>query len=110
MPLPAAEESAKDPITLLLGATVTERPDLAKKASPVTYVDRNDPPFIIIQGEKDQSVPQSQSVMLHSWLKLSGVQSEIIVVKNAPHYGAMFDAEDIRFAVIRFIKNLCKVR
>ena len=110
MPLPAAEESAKDPITLLLGATVTERPDLAKKASPVTYVDRNDPPFIIIQGEKDQSVPQSQSVMLHSWLKLSGVQSEIIVVKNAPHYGAMFDAEDIRSAVIGFIKNLCKVR
>lgn len=110
MPQPAAEESAKDPITLLLGAPVTERPDLAKKASPVSYVDRNDPPFIIIQGEKDLSVPNSQSRMLHSWLKLSGVQSEIIVVKDAPHYGTMFDAEHIRSAVISFIKNRCKVR
>lgn len=94
-----------EPITILLGAPVVERPDLAKKASPVTYVDKNDPPFLIIQGEKDPSVPQTQSRLLHSWLNLAGVPSQLIVVPNAPHYGVMFDAEDIRKEVFGFLQK-----
>src|SRR3569833_2113662 len=31
----------KSPVSLLLGATVTARPDLAKAASPVAYIDKN---------------------------------------------------------------------
>jgi acetyl esterase/lipase len=95
----------EEPMTLLLGAPVMDRPDLARKASPVTYVDRNDPPFLIIHGEKDLSVPQTQSRMLHSWLGLSGVPSKLIVVPDAPHYGVMFDAEPVRTAVFRFLEE-----
>lgn len=110
MPLPADSETAKDPITLLLGVPVVERPDLAKKASPVSYIDKQDPPFLIIQGEKDMSVPPAQSRLLHSWLKLAGVPAEIILVKDAPHFGEMFDAEQIRSAVISFLKNRSEMR
>ena len=82
-----------------------KRPDLARKASPVTYVDKNDPPFFIVNGEKDESVPYQQSLVLKSSLDLAGVPNEITIVKDAPHYGAMFDAEEIRLKLFSFLKT-----
>ncbi|SHM24454.1 Acetyl esterase/lipase [Mucilaginibacter sp. OK098] len=93
----------KSPITLLLGATVANRPDLAKTASPVTYIDKNDPPFLIVQGEKDESVNPAQSVSLSARLKQAGVQNELIIVPGAPHYGVMFDAEYIRKSIFSYL-------
>jgi acetyl esterase/lipase len=95
----------KSPITLLLGATVAARPDLAKTASPVTYIDKNDPPFLIVQGEKDESVNPDQSVSLSARLKQAGVQNELIIVPNAPHYGVMFDAEYIRKSIFSYLNT-----
>jgi len=100
-----ATNDPRDPVAVLLGARVVDRPDLAKRASPVTYVDKNDPPFLIVQGEKDESVPNTQSRILHSWLGLAGVKSELIVVPNAPHYGEMFDADTIRERVFAVLKE-----
>ncbi|MEA5257532.1 alpha/beta hydrolase [Arcicella aquatica] len=94
--------------SILLGATPLQRPDLAKWASPVTYVDKNDSPFLIIHGEKDQSVPYSQSVLLSSWLKLSGIENQVFIVKDAPHYGEMFDAEYLRKEIIDFLNKHLK--
>ena len=93
----------RNAVSVLLGAMPVERPDLAKKASPVTYIDKNDPPFLIVQGEKDESVPNTQSKLLHAWLTLTGVKSQLIIVPNAPHYGVMFDTEDTRKEVFAFL-------
>ncbi len=60
----------RNPVSLLLGAMPVNRPDIAKLASPVTYIDKNDPPFLIVQGEKDESVPNTQSKILYAWLTL----------------------------------------
>jgi acetyl esterase/lipase len=95
----------KSPEGLLLGAAPLVRPDLAKIASPVTYVDKNDPPFLIIQGEKDESVDPKQSKLLSAWLNVKGVQNELIIVKDAPHYGVMFDVDEVRNKVISFLKK-----
>jgi acetyl esterase/lipase len=96
---------AKSPESLLIGATPLSRPDLAKTASPVTYVDKNDPPFLLIHGEKDPLVDPKQSQLLSSWLTVAGVQNELIIVKDAPHFGPMFDVDEIRAKVISFLKE-----
>ncbi len=93
----------KSPEGLLIGAAPLARPDLAKAASPVTYVDKNDPPFLIIHGEKDELVSPKQSQLLSAWLNVVGVQNELIIVKDAPHFGEMFDADEIRNKVIDFL-------
>jgi len=93
-----------NPIALLLGATPFERPDLAKKASPLTYLDKADPPFFIVQGEKDQSVPPTQSIILANYLKAYNIPHELTIVPGAPHYGEMFDAADIRAKLLAFLK------
>lgn len=98
-------DDPKSPESILIGATPLERPDLAKTASPLTYVDKNDPPFLIIHGEKDNLVSPKQSRLLSSWLNLSGIPNELIIVKDAPHFGNMFDADEIRQKVISFLKK-----
>lgn len=102
----ADPDSTSDPISQLLGASAIRRPDLSKRASPVTYVDKNDPPFFIVQGEKDESVPYQQSVLLQSHLNIAGVKNELTIVKGAPHYGEMFDAQEIRDKLFRFLETL----
>lgn len=100
--------NARNPVAILLGATPVDRPDLAKAASPVTYIDKNDPPFFIVQGEKDESVPNTQSRLLSSWLTIAGVKNELTIVPNAPHYGEMFDAEWIRQKLFKFLQSNMK--
>jgi acetyl esterase/lipase len=98
----------RDPVAILLGAMPVNRPDLAKIASPVTYVDSNDPPFLIVQGEKDESVPNTESKILSSWLTLAGVPNKLIIVPGAPHYGKMFDADYIRKDIFSFLEKYMK--
>ena len=98
----------KSPEALLIGATPLNRPDLAKTASPTNYVDENDPPFLIIHGEKDDLVSPRQSQLLSSWLTVKGVENELIMVKDAPHYGEMFDVDDIRIKVMAFLEKHLK--
>jgi acetyl esterase/lipase len=50
-------EVTGDPISTLLGHSPLKRPDISKLASPTNYVDKGDPTFFIVHGEKDESVP-----------------------------------------------------
>lgn len=93
----------RNPVSVLLGAMPVDRPDIAKRASPVNYIDKNDPPFLIVQGEKDESVPNTQSKVLSAWLTIAGVKNKLIIVPGAPHYGEMFDAEYIRKELFGFL-------
>jgi dipeptidyl aminopeptidase/acylaminoacyl peptidase len=63
----------------------SSKDEIMKRASPVTYVSKDDPPFLILHGDKDRLVPLSQSEILHERLKAAGVSSKLVVVKNAGH-------------------------
>ena len=103
-----SSEDPKAPEAILLGATPVSRPDLARIASPVTYVDANDPPFLIVHGEKDDIVWNRQSKLLSGWLTAKGVENELIIVPNAPHFGEMFDVDAIQTKVIAFLTKHLK--
>ncbi|WP_459497002.1 alpha/beta hydrolase fold domain-containing protein [Aquirufa nivalisilvae] len=103
-----SSDDPKAPEAILLGAVPIERPDLAKKASPVSYVDAQDPPFLIIHGEKDKSVNNKQSKLLSGWLSSVAVKNELIIVKDAPHFGRMFDTEELKSKVLTFLENALK--
>jgi len=97
-----------NPITLLLGGMVSDNEAKAKNASPITYIDKNDPPFLIVQGEKDESVNPDQAILLSEKLKAVGVKNDLIIVPNAPHYGLMFDAENIREKIFEYLGEYLK--
>jgi acetyl esterase/lipase len=61
------------PVVELLGGTPSERPELAKEASPVTFAHKGCPPFLIMHGTSDDVVPIEQSRELSDALKAKGV-------------------------------------
>ena len=85
-------------------------------ASPVTYVSPDDPPFLIIHGEKDSYSPVEQAQTLDAKLKAAGVPSTLIVVKGGEHSLQSADGsptaptqEEITQAIVDFLNaNLMK--
>jgi len=69
----------------LLGGAVKDKPELAAKASPVTHITKDAPPFLIVHGDKDTTVPLSQSEALHAALMKAGIDSTLHVVKGGGH-------------------------
>jgi acetyl esterase/lipase len=72
-------------LTKLFGGPVAEKGELAREASPVTHVDKADPPFLIVHGTEDTTVPLKQSEILEARLKEAGVPVELMVVEGAGH-------------------------
>ena len=73
------------PEALLIGGRVQDIPDAAKMASPVTYISKDDPPFLTAHGTKDPLVPFQQAQELHKGLKEAGVSSTLVTMKNGGH-------------------------
>ena len=68
----------------VFGAKSVDDPVL-KRASPVTYVSKENPPFLMMHGDKDPVVPLRHSEKLLEKLKAAGVASTLVVVTNAGH-------------------------
>jgi acetyl esterase/lipase len=78
-------DAPNSPEGRLLGGAIHDRPELARAASPTTYVSSDDPPFLIIHGTKDDTVPFDQSVRLTAALKKAGVSTLFIPVEGGGH-------------------------
>jgi acetyl esterase/lipase len=54
-------------------------------ASPVTYITADDPPFLILHGDRDNIAPPEQSTILDEKLTAAGVPSTLVIVKGGDH-------------------------
>jgi acetyl esterase/lipase len=95
-------EDMSSPYAKLFGATPGEHAELEKSASPVTYVSKDDPPFLIIHGDADTLVPYAQSVELEAALKKAGVEVLLQRVPGGGHGGPAFTSP----AASRLYKNI----
>ena len=55
------------------------------KNSPLTYVKSGLPPFLIVQGSADKTVPENQSLAFQEKLKAAGVTCDMIVIPDGQH-------------------------
>jgi acetyl esterase/lipase len=101
-------EEAADAFHRLLGASPALRLDLARLASPLTYVHPGNPPVLILHGDKDASVPYRQSQQLHAPLTQAGIRNELVTVKGAGHDGPMFATPEVQEKVISFLDETVK--
>jgi acetyl esterase/lipase len=67
------------------GRPLDEVRELARQASPMTYIDAKDPPMLLVHGTEDSTVPVSQSQLLHDALKEAGVPVQFEKVEGAEH-------------------------
>lgn len=55
------------------------------EASPVTHVTPDNPPFLLIHGDRDELVPAEQSQLMYDRLVQANVPAELVIVQNAGH-------------------------
>jgi acetyl esterase/lipase len=70
---------------LFLNGTPGESAALYKAASPVTYIDADDPPVLTLHGDRDKLVPVEQAVALDKKMKAVGASHQLVVLKGQGH-------------------------
>ena len=75
------------PEAKLIGGPVQENKDKVRRANPIAYVTKDDPPFLIVHGDKDPLVPRNQSELLYDALKKAGVEATFYTVQGGGHGG-----------------------
>jgi acetyl esterase/lipase len=77
----------------LLDAPVQTVPDRVRAASPLTYVNKDAPAFLIMHGLADGSVPRGQSILLYEALKAAGQAGTLRLIDGLPH--SFFNRTDL---------------
>ncbi|MEY2927345.1 MAG: hypothetical protein RL367_1822 [Pseudomonadota bacterium] len=69
----------------LLGCAGPCETDKIRKASPVSYIDKSDPPFLLIHGTADKTVDVSQSHLAEAAMKAAGEPVESLYIPGVDH-------------------------
>lgn len=107
---PGYESHATDtsPEAKLIGGAVTHNKEKATRVNPITYVGKDDPPFLIVHGDKDPVVPLNQSQLLFEALKKSEVSAHFHTIHGAGHGGPGFAGQNIDNLVSTFFDERLK--
>ena len=73
------------PEVQFIGGRTLDHKDVAIKASPLTYVTKDAPPFLIVHGEVDPRVPMEQAKAMLEAIKKVGGEATLHIVKNGSH-------------------------
>jgi len=98
-------DAPDSPESVLIGAPIQENDDLCALANPISYIDPDDPPFLILHGDADPLVPHCQSEMLFQGLQEAGVSSQFVLVPQAAHGPGLFEEEYFRMMTDFFLKE-----
>jgi acetyl esterase/lipase len=103
-------DEANSPESRLMGQKITEIPEKVKWANPETYITRDDPPFLIEHGTKDQLVPTQQSVQLAEKLEavLGKEKVKIYLLEGVKHAGPEFNTKENLDIVFAFLDKYLK--
>lgn len=101
-----SHNAANSPASLYIGGPIQENKDLTLLASPMTYIDANDPPFLIFHGDKDPVVPHCQSELLFEALQQSKVPSQFYLVPEGQHGPGVQTEPNLKMMADFFLSKL----
>ncbi len=104
-----ADESAQNGIFKpMLGASFKDKPEVYKNASPITYVSKDDPPFLFLHGTKDWLVSIEHSRSMCKKLKEAGVPAELVEVEGGSHGFDSAESRKTGQAAMKFLSEKLK--
>lgn len=92
-------------LQLLLGGQPTDKPALARLASPVTHIDVNDPPLLLIHGDADPQMPFEQSLELQRAYEAVKRPVQLEVIRGGKHGGPEFYDDARSELMARFLET-----
>lgn len=96
-----ANDAAKGMVAKLLGGPPADVPDVARAASPLAHVTKDDAPVICIHGTADQLVPYSQSTKLDKAYEQAGLECIVLTIPDGGHGG--FRNPEVNVRTMQFL-------
>jgi acetyl esterase/lipase len=97
----AVDQPANSPVQKYLGCMPSDCRSTAELASPISHLDKNDPPALLIHGDLDAVVPVAQSQLFHRATQSKGAKSTLLVIKGVDHSFIGADADATRRASLQ---------
>lgn len=98
--------ASDSPESSLIGGPIQDNKDKCALANPITYIDANDPPFLILHGDADPLVPHCESELLFNALQKANVPSQFVLVSGAQHGPGLFVEKYFKMMTDFFLKEL----
>lgn len=98
-----AADGARSQLSALFGGSGEAIRALATSASPIVFVDRDDPPFLIVHGEDDRTVPIRQSTAFDAALRAAGVDCTFVPL---PGVGHSITGDEVKAKVLAFLDRV----
>ncbi len=95
-------------LELLLGGRPDAKPELARLASPVFFVDANDPPLLLLHGDRDPQMPINQAHELEGAYENAGLSVTFKVLHGSGHGGPAFTDEASLTLIDTFLRQHLK--
>ena len=102
---PGDHGDAGSPESRYLGAKITDVPDRARRANPMTYIHKDMPPILIQHGRRDHLVPFQQSVAFADAIRrfVGADRVEFDILEDADHGDPLFETEENLDRVFSFL-------
>ncbi len=85
---------ADDPyVVAFLGGMPRENADVARRASPVSHLTRDDPPLLVFHGEQDRRIDVHQARRLAAALGTIGRSDEVVILPDEGHGSDVLPAD-----------------
>jgi dipeptidyl aminopeptidase/acylaminoacyl peptidase len=81
--------------------TLSNRMEIAKRVSPLTYVRAGLPPILTVHGDSDPTVPYDEAVRLHQALAKVNVPNQLVTVPGGKHGNFTSEQRDRIYITIR---------
>lgn len=93
-------------VEALLGGWVDEVPEVAAEASPITYVNGNTPPHLLIHGDADEIVAVEQSYLFKKAMDAAGRQCDLHILPGVGHQGdRVYPDENVKRWTLEFFRR-----
>ncbi|WP_327003700.1 alpha/beta hydrolase [Dactylosporangium sp. NBC_01737] len=104
-----------DPFTapaILLGGPIAERAAFARLASPLHNIHPEAPPFLLVHGTEDETVPFAEAAGFAEALRAQGVRCDVLTVEGAGHVftGAAVEVGTLTEAGADFLDDVLPAR
>jgi acetyl esterase/lipase len=77
--------SPRSALSLLLGCPIQSCPDAVAAANPIGYVGTDDPPLLLLHGQRDTAVPWQQSLVLFQAVQQASGRAQLVLLPHGEH-------------------------
>jgi acetyl esterase/lipase len=96
-------------INVLVDPAGPEAEKLTREITPLSHIDSQDPPVLILHGTADKSVALEDSELFDAALAKGNVPHELVIVEGAPHtFHLQPKQRDLRPVVLGFFDKYLK--